>query len=109
MLESLPQLFLEGDIVTMSILTVLLVGLLFAAWKAPAWVREIGIAALVVSIIRIAASWYRAATAIEICEGRISSALLWGGLKSCMVTLMYGMIIYLISLIIRISQKPRIQ
>ena len=92
----------------MSILTVLLVGLLFAAWKAPAWVKEIGAAALVVSILDIAVSWYNAAHAVEICQGNISPALLWGGLKCCVVTICYGLIIYLVSLIIRLIRKPRL-
>ena len=35
----------------MSILTVELICLLFAAWKAPAWVREIGLLVLVTDLI----------------------------------------------------------
>jgi hypothetical protein len=105
---SIPQLFMQGGPVGMSILTALLVALLFAAWKAPAWVKEIGAAGLAFSLFMIAISWYKAATAVEICKGAISPALLWGGLKCCMVTLIYGLIIYLLSLIIRIVRKPRI-
>ncbi|MBR5019091.1 MAG: hypothetical protein IKX53_05580 [Bacteroidales bacterium] len=107
-LTALPQLFMEGGLVTMSILTVLLVGLLFAAWKAPAWVKEIGIVALVVSIISLAFGWYNAASAVEACKGDISPGLLWGGLKCGIVPLAYGLIIYLVSLIIRIIRKPRL-
>ena len=107
-LVSLPTLFVEGGVIGMSILTVLLVGLLFAAWKAPAWVKEIGAAALAVSILDIAVSWYNAAHAVEICQGNISPALLWGGLKCCVVTLCYGLIIYLVSLVIRLIRKPRL-
>jgi hypothetical protein len=107
-LVSLPTLFVEGGVIGMSILTILLVGLLFAAWKAPAWVKEIGAAALAVSILDIAVSWYNAAHAVEICQGNISPALLWGGLKCCVVTLCYGLIIYLVSLVIRLIRKPRL-
>ena len=91
-----------------SILGASQVALLFAAWKAPAWVKEIGAAGLAFSLFMIAISWYKAATAVEICKGAISPALLWGGLKCCMVTLIYGLIIYLVSLIIRIIRKPRL-
>lgn len=105
---SIPQLFMQGGPVGMSILTALLVCLLFAAWKAPAWVKEIGSVALAFSILMIAFSWYNAATTLEICEGNISPILLWGGIKCCLVTLMYGLIIYLFSLIIRIVRKPRL-
>ena len=107
-LTPLPTLFVEGSPVSMSILTVLLVGLLLAAWKAPAWVKEIGSAALVFSILAVAFSWYNAASAVEACNGNISPALLWIGLKCCIVTLCYGLIIYLLSLVIRIIRKPRL-
>ena len=107
-LTSLPTLFVEGGPISMSILTVLLVCLLFAAWKAPAWVKEIGTAALVFSILSVACSWYNAASAVEMCNGDISPTLLWGGLKCCVVPLCYGLIIYLVSLAIRIIRKPRL-
>ena len=35
--------FIEGGIGFMSVLTVLLVAIFFAAWKAPRWVKEIGL------------------------------------------------------------------
>lgn len=105
---SIPQLFMQGGPVGMSILTALLIALLFAAWKAPAWVKEIGVAALAFSILMIALGGYNAAKALEICNGDISPALLWGGVKCCLVTLIYGLIIYLVSLVIRIVRKPRL-
>lgn len=108
LLTSLPQLFMEGGLFTMSILTAILVGMLFAAWKAPAWVNEIGIAALVVSVISLGFGWYNAASAVEAVKGEISPSLLWSGLKCGVVTLVYGLIIYLVSLIIRIIRKPRL-
>lgn len=45
------QLFFEGGWLGMSLLTVELICLLFAAWKAPAWVREIGLLALVTGVV----------------------------------------------------------
>ena len=56
---------MQGGPVGMSILTALLVALLFAAWKAPAWVKEIGAAGLAFSLFMIAISWYKAATAVK--------------------------------------------
>ena len=41
------DLFIAGGPGAMSLLSVELVCLFFAAWKAPAWVREIGLLALV--------------------------------------------------------------
>ena len=41
------KLFMQGGAGFMTILTILLVAIFFAAWKAPAWVKEIGSFALV--------------------------------------------------------------
>jgi len=40
--------------------------------------------------------------------GEISTSVLCGGFKVTLIPTAYGMIIYMISLIIRISEKPRI-
>ena len=49
MATQLSNLFLEGGPLFMSILTLLLALLFLAAWKAPAWVRDIGNIALVLA------------------------------------------------------------
>ena len=41
-----PNLFQQGGYFPMSVVTILLIALLLAAWKAPAWVKEIGLIAL---------------------------------------------------------------
>ena len=50
-LTNLFTLFISGGPVGMIIITLLFIALFFAAWKAPAWVKEIGIAALVVGVL----------------------------------------------------------
>ena len=77
----------------MTLLTLELIGLLLAAWKAPAWVREIGLLALMGFVQR---------------AGDISFSLLAGGLRVACIPVIYGMLIYLLSLVIRMVQKPRI-
>ena len=91
----------------MIIITLLLIALLIAAWKAPKWVKEIGIAALVVAILWNMAGLYQAMGAVMM-TGDISPAVLCGGLRVAMISSFYGLIVYLISLIIRVIQKPRI-
>ena len=108
MLTTLPALFVQGGIFIMSLITVLFVGLLFAAWKAPAWVKEIGITTLVVSLISVALGWYHAADTVIQVNGEISPLLIWGGLKCHLTVLVYGLSVYLVSLIIRIVRKPRL-
>ena len=64
------QLFFEGGSYQMSLLTAELICMLFAAWKAPAWVKEIGLLALVSGIFLQILSMYHAFDVIQI--GRAS-------------------------------------
>ena len=107
-LTSLPNLFVQGGLLIMSILSLLLICLLLAAWKAPAWVKEIGIMALIVALTSIAAGWYKAADTLVQVNGAISPGILWSGVRCHMIVLVYGLIIYLVSLIIRMIRKPKI-
>ena len=101
------QFFVEGGLGGMSIITLLFAFMLFAAWKFPAWVKEIGIAALVASILWTLLGLYQAFGAIMRAPD-ISPVVIFGGLRVALISTIYGMVIYLISLIIRIVQKPRI-
>ena len=47
---TLPQLFVEGGLGWMIGISLFLIAMLIAAWKAPRWVREIGIGALIFAI-----------------------------------------------------------
>ncbi|MDR2971039.1 MAG: hypothetical protein LBU83_03830 [Bacteroidales bacterium] len=103
------KLFYLGGIAPMTILTIILLALLLTAWKAPAWVKEMGIIALVGGVIFALIGFYIGATEIEaIGDGEISQSLVWGAMALTVITPIYGLLIYLVSLIIRIIQKPRI-
>ncbi len=91
----------------MGILTLELIALLLAAWKAPGWVKEIGIIALITGLLSTMLSFSQAANAV-IAAGDISPYLVWGGIKVCLITIIYGTLIYFVSLVIRIVQKPRL-
>lgn len=101
------QLFIEGGLWGMTLLTLELVGLLFAAWKAPAWIREIGLLALtsgaVFTLLGISQmlGYVRGA-------GEVALALLAGGLRVACIPILYGLLIYALSLVIRMVLKPRI-
>ena len=101
------ELFSLGGILPMTFLTFILLALLLAAWKAPTWVKEIGIFALVAGVFAFLLNFYIAAGTIAKI-GDISQSVLWGALRVSLITPMYGLIIYLVSLVIRIIQKPRI-
>ncbi|MBO5595263.1 MAG: MotA/TolQ/ExbB proton channel family protein [Bacteroidales bacterium] len=104
---SVSQYFVEGGVPGMIVLTLLLIALLLAAWKAPGWVREIGLGALAVSVFWTLLGLYQMFGAIQM-MGDVSFPVICGGLRMAMISTFYGLIIYFISLIIRIIQKPRI-
>ena len=59
------DLFLQGGTWIMSILTVELICLLFAAWKAPAWGREIGLLGWVTDLIWQLKGMFNAAEVVQ--------------------------------------------
>ncbi len=91
----------------MGVLTLELIALLLAAWKAPGWVKEIGLLALVTGPVWFMRGFYMAASAIAQ-AGDIAPSLLWSGVRVTLISLIYGCLIYALSLIIRIVQKPRL-
>lgn len=101
------HLFIEGGPLFMGILTIELVFLLIAAWKAPAWVKEIGLMALITGILGTLIGMQQACDAIQ-GAGDISLGIMAGGMKVALITVVYGGLIYFASLIIRIIHKPRI-
>ena len=104
---TLPDYFVSGGVGMMTIISLFLIALLIAAWKAPRWVKEIGIGALVVSIFATLSGLHQMFTTLQMI-GDVSPAVICGGLKATMITTFYGLIVYFISLVIRVIQKPRI-
>ncbi len=102
------KLFMEGGPWFMAILTVLLAGLCFAAWKAPRRVKEIGAFALVFGFFSMILGVRQVLDFLQGAENGLPLSVISGGLKVTLIPVLYGMIIYLVSLVIRIFQKPRI-
>ena len=111
--------FMEGGLVYMSVLTILLVALFFAAWKAPRWVKEIGSLALLLGFLGMILGQqqvlsYLQSVAVE--KGAEVTGLfdltaprvLLGGLKIPLIPLIYGAIIDMVAIVISIIQKPRL-
>jgi hypothetical protein len=111
------KIFMQGGAGYMTILTILLVALFFAAWKAPRWIKEIGEFALVFGLMTPMFPLYQFFTALqEVAADRnditglfdlISPGVLFAG-KVIMIPVIYGMMIYLVSLVLRIVKKPRV-
>ena len=113
------KIFLQGGVGFMTILTILLVAIFFAAWKAPRWIKEIGSFALVFGFLTYLIGLYQMFHALQqvsmdLGEGvngvfdLISPGVFFGGMKVGLIPVFYGVIIYLISLIVRIIKKPRL-
>ena len=107
MLKDILTLFVSGGPLIMIFITLLFIGLFFAAWKAPAWVKEIGIAALVTGIFGTLLGYLQIA---DFLSGHtdVATNILAGGIKVSTVPVLYGLIVYFVSLVIRVIQKPRI-
>ncbi len=91
----------------MSILTLELIALLLAAWKAPGWLKEIGKIAAVSGLLWSLWGFVGAAAAIQQ-VGDVPIGLPFGGLRIAAYGIIYGLFIYLLSLVLRIVQKPRL-
>ncbi len=101
------ELFYQGGTLFMSLLTILLIALIVSAFKFPEWINEIGLLALAVGALGQIIGLYGAFKGIEE-MGQVSQQMMAGGLRVSSITTMYGLIIYIISLVIRIVQKPRL-
>lgn len=111
------QWFVSGGPIGMCGITLFLIALFFAAWKAPAWVKEIGLFALIFGLMSPMFPLYRLFTTLqEVAADRnditglfdlISPGVLFAG-KVIMIPVIYGMMIYLVSLVLRIVKKPRV-
>ena len=105
--KTLPQLFVEGGLGWMIGISLFLIALLIAAWKAPRWVKEIGIGALIYAIFGTLLGILQVLDVMQR-FGDISPAVLCGGLKVTLIPTFYGLIVYFLSLVIRVIHKPRI-
>lgn len=91
----------------MSILTLELIGVLLAAWKAPGWVKEAGLLGPVTGVIAFLFGFYGMAEAIWV-AGDIPPRLVFVGLRVASLAVIYGCLIYAVSLVIRIVHKPKL-
>lgn len=105
------ELFQMGGILFMSILTIEFIAVLFFAVKAVkgsnkniSLIQKAGLLAAVTGILGQLIGLFSAFEAIQQ-MGTVSPAMLAGGLKVSMITTLYGILIYLIALLISILLK----
>ncbi|MBP3534312.1 MAG: hypothetical protein J6J75_08440, partial [Alistipes sp.] len=106
--RSVFELFMDGDWVVMSLITLMLVAIFFAAWKAPAWVKELGLLALTIGLGYFMIGVYGVSDFIANTALHVNQHILCSGLRVAMIAPTYGLFVYGVSLIVRIVQKPRL-
>ena len=105
-MNGLFRLFVEGSVGWMTLVTLALVAVLISMWKAPNWVKEFGLIGLALGILGSLAGCFQATTDILL-AGDISSTVLCGGIKVMLISTSYGVIVYLISVVINMLQTSR--
>lgn len=119
-MTAITDFFVSGNPLCMSALTLLLALVFLAAWKAPAWVRNIGLISLACGFLFGAMGLYQMYGVLQESyrafnkAGDISPsnlmppAVIYGGYKCVLVPIIYGIIIFIVSQIAYLCQKPRI-
>ncbi|MCM1302374.1 MAG: hypothetical protein NC250_04720 [Alistipes senegalensis] len=105
--RSLPQLYMEGGSYWMTAITLLLIGVCFAAWKAPRWVKELGLLAILTGFLSLMVGVYGVFDFVNSYDGDVPFWILCGGFRVALIAPLYGTIVYMISLVLRIALKPR--
>ena len=101
----MSHLFQMGGYIPMSVVSVLLIALLLAAWKAPGWVKEIGLIALSFGFLWITTGLIKSGFVMQHDDLIVSPNLVYLGLKCWLIPVVYSIIVYIVSLVIRIIRK----
>ena len=119
-MTAISNFFMEGNPLCMSALTLLLALVFLAAWKAPAWISNIGLIALACGFLFGAFGLYQMNGFLQESfrafneTGDVSPSNLvpppaiYGVYKCVLIPSIYGIIIFIISQIAYLCQKPRI-
>ncbi|MBR5724892.1 MAG: hypothetical protein IKX62_05910 [Bacteroidales bacterium] len=105
---NLFKFVMSADPFGICVVTLLLIALFFAAWKAPAWVKETGLVALATGWLWTLCEFMAMGRAIVDSMPDVDSYIIWGAVPCALIPAAYGTIVYIVSLIIRIIRKPRI-
>jgi len=96
------DLFFEGGLLFMSLLTLLLAGVIYTAIKGKKSLKLFGLLALTIGILGQLIGIFQMYEGIVSMGGEISQSMLAGGLRVSSITSIYGLFIYSISLMIRL-------
>ena len=101
-------MFVDGGAFSMSLLSLELIALLFAAWKAPAWVKSLGKVAIAIGVF----SFLRGvADMADVCQetgSQFPFSVYCGGFKVALIAPIYSIIVYVIITLADMVRRPRI-
>ena len=106
LVSNIFQLF-SSNVAGTCVVTLCLIALFFVAWKAPAWVKEAGLAGLAIGWLWTLIEFMQMGNAIAACGPDADAYVIWGAVPCALLPAAYGTVVYIISLIIRVVRKPK--
>ena len=105
---TLPQTFMAGGWHYMALITLVLVCALFAAWKAPAWVKSLGKVVLAIGVISFLMGVSDMADVCAKVGNKFPFSVYCSGFKVALIAPIYSIIVYVIITIADTIRRPRI-
>lgn len=104
----LSEIFMAGGWHFMAIITLVLVCALFAAWKAPAWVKSLGRVAIAVGIFAFLSGVQDIAKICLETGNQFPFSVYCGGFRVALIAPLYSIIVYVVITIVDMVRRPRI-
>ena len=105
---TLSQTFMAGGWHFMALITLALICALFAAWKAPAWVKPLGKVAIAIGILSFLMGVQDMADCCAKVGSEIPFSVYCSGFKVALIAPIYSIIVYVIITIADTVRRPRI-
>ena len=105
---TLSQTFMAGGWHFMALITLELICALFAAWKAPAWVKPLGKVAIAIGILSFLMGVQDMADCCAKVGSEIPFSVYCSGFKIALIAPIYSIIVYVIITIADTVRRPRI-
>ena len=105
---TLSQTFMAGGWHFMALITLALICALFAAWKAPAWVKPLGKVAIAIGVLSFLMGVQDMADCCAKVGSEIPFSVYCRGFKVALIAPIYSIIVYVIITIADTVRRPRI-
>lgn len=105
---TLSQTFMAGGWHFMALITLVLACALFAAWKAPAWVKPLGKVAIAIGVLSFLMGVQDMADCCAKVGSEIPFSVYCSGFKVALIAPIYSIIVYVIITIADTVRRPRI-